>query len=621
MVDTDPRLDNDASSPRKRRERTSGMYRRKRAVAACQQCRLRKTKCDNARPTCGFCQRNNGQCIYQDGGPSDYSSFDPASLAILDRVNHVVSLLESGNPRMAVGGPCGPSPSSSYAPHSEEFERTRAGEISLDDPEFTAATVSCESILRWPIFRGLVPEVRSFVLEAENDDANTATDRQDERPGSLGRGVQEDDFIALSKKFLAYVHVKNPILDIATYKAHVREAAENGPSWDAPSCLVLISCALACLSSPFQPDPVIDGTPDSNRSSVTTTVDRSTASSYYLAAKKRLGLLEPSIIQVQCLFLCAVFEMYSLRPLRAWFYFNQASVNFQNVVWKRLFKGNSQEPETRRLEQRLYWSCLKSEIELRVEIPLPSSGITRFDYPDAFPTPPSELTSPSAHQHSLDSLGVDIEPEEERSWFYYLAEISYRRMMNRAYSVMRRHGEQGWISDIGTTIKQYEDFNEQIKFWCSHIPPQIDLHNREVSNNELAYFVNYRVQSSREWIHRPFLYYVIHQPPDDPNRARVQPLADTCLELCVELVFYAVVHHRHHGSWYVARKAATCTLLLLAAARSGKFSMPERWREAVDVATRTVHHWSGEAVDLERSAAVLEDLVADTYSMPSVAGM
>jgi hypothetical protein len=57
----------------KRPRTTAAPYQRKRAVAACEQCRARKTKCDNVRPTCGFCQRSHGRCIYRDAGPQDYS--------------------------------------------------------------------------------------------------------------------------------------------------------------------------------------------------------------------------------------------------------------------------------------------------------------------------------------------------------------------------------------------------------------------------------------------------------------------------------------------------------------------------------------------------------------------
>ncbi|KAL2840548.1 hypothetical protein BJY01DRAFT_17192 [Aspergillus pseudoustus] len=67
-------------------------YPRRRAVAACLTCRERKRKCDNSRPTCSFCQRIGAQCEYS---AHDASSFDPASLTILDRLSVIESLVEN----------------------------------------------------------------------------------------------------------------------------------------------------------------------------------------------------------------------------------------------------------------------------------------------------------------------------------------------------------------------------------------------------------------------------------------------------------------------------------------------------------------------------------------------
>ncbi|TDZ34854.1 hypothetical protein C8035_v010256 [Colletotrichum spinosum] len=326
--------------------------------------------------------------------------------------------------------------------------------IRFDIPDHVAASSNCEAILRWPIFGGMVPDVHSFILEIEDDDDPECLGQA--RPtglGNMGRGVQEDDFMVLSKKFLAYVHVKNPVLDIPDFKAHVKNAIENGPRWDGPSCLVLIACALACLATPFQPESTLSGTPESMRSSASSSADPDTAQTYYFAAKKRLGLLESSLLQVQCLFFCGVFEM------------------------------------------------------------------------------------------------------------------------------------------------------------CLHIPSQINWQNRERSGNELVHYIQNRAESCREWIHRPFVYYVAHQPPDDPWIPRVKPLAQKCLDLSVELLLEANPHHRHHGTWFMARAAMARALLVLAAVKSGRFRLPDRWRQAVDSATWALQRWYGEAPDLRRAASVLENLV------------
>lgn len=41
-------------------------YPRKRAIYACRQCRVRKVKCNNARPTCRSCEVSSATCTYED---------------------------------------------------------------------------------------------------------------------------------------------------------------------------------------------------------------------------------------------------------------------------------------------------------------------------------------------------------------------------------------------------------------------------------------------------------------------------------------------------------------------------------------------------------------------------
>lgn len=224
----------------------------------------------------------------------------------------------------------------------------------------------------------------------------------------------------------------------------------------------------------------------------TSEADRSRAAAYYLAAKKRLGLIEPSLLSIQCLFLCGVLEMYLLNPLMAWHYFSHASAQFRDQLWRRTQKrwGQVMCRETKRLEQRLYWSCMKSEwyvrsgqtpceawtfrlmdrrpSELRCEMPLPASGITQFGYPDLFPSPPRETTSPAAEHRSMAdeaSPHDEMQPEEERSWLYYLAEISYRRLLNRAIATFGPEGHEGWITNVAANIKHHEAFEDEMNIW------------------------------------------------------------------------------------------------------------------------------------------------------------
>jgi hypothetical protein len=72
--------------------RGTAAYPRRRANKACQVCRARRTKCDNKKPTCSFCEKIGAKCIVS---PTDLSSFDPASLLILERLDDLKQCLVS----------------------------------------------------------------------------------------------------------------------------------------------------------------------------------------------------------------------------------------------------------------------------------------------------------------------------------------------------------------------------------------------------------------------------------------------------------------------------------------------------------------------------------------------
>lgn len=268
--------------------------------------------------------------------------------------------------------------------------------------------------------------------------------------------------------------------------------------------------------------------------------------------------------------------------------------------------------------------------ELRCEIPLPTSGIGRFGFPDMLPSPPTELLSPPSYSHGGQETRqrAQAEQEEERSWFYYLAEISFRRLMNQALVAIGGNGEASWVNDLQPITVRHHVLEEQIDVWyvyadkkqrgwltvldrCSHIPPQISIDQSKGLNNELAHYVRQRAMVYREWIHRPFLYYVVHQPLDDPFIAQATPLARKCVQLCVDTQLLIQPFHRHHGSWYVARNSMTRALLLLAAARSKKIEMPNGWEKALDHALHTLQYWAKEAPDLEKAASLLQQMIGN----------
>ncbi|KAJ0366305.1 hypothetical protein COL154_003894 [Colletotrichum chrysophilum] len=326
----------------------------------------------------------------------------------------------------------------------------------------------------------------------------------------------------------------------------------------------LLACALACLTTPWLP-PVED-TPfmmtvasedvaEMPLPAIIEPEDCGVADAYYLAASKRIGLLGPSILDIQCLFLAS--------------------------------------------------------IEILPTLGLRSSGLEDFTYPDSFPAPPSTLSSarPAAGDYYAWSPMSDDQQrvEEERSWLYYLAEISLRRTIKDTMAVLYRKGETYWLQNEQLLVRQYDEFEKEISQLHSHLPPLIQFDEHRHADNELAFYLQGRFQGWREATLRPLLYCALHAPGE--VSARVVELAQKAVDTCSAMVVKTAYHHRHGGSWFVARRAFSCAMMILAARlRDGPVRAPPNWRALVRLALRVVRRWGREARDVERMRSTLERL-------------
>ncbi|KXH29217.1 hypothetical protein CSIM01_00945 [Colletotrichum simmondsii] len=507
------------------------------------------------------------------------------------------------------------------------------------------SALRCESMLRWPVFEGIVPEddarIESFILEFGTDMADNGLDQPSNSSMVNGSGIQEDAFVPLCRKFLTHVHPRNPILESNELIAYAKQATEHGIGWDAPSCLVLLACALASLTTPWIPPREIASMTQINvletpLPPILEPQDCGIAEAYYLAASKRIGLLGPSIIDIQCLFLASMYEKCRLRPLRACFYIQQASTRLQAHLLRRgrrPWRGPSgREEPTQPLEQRLFWSCFKAENEILPTLGLRPSGLEDFTYPDSFPAPPSTLSTATVCAIRVNETLADPSDyawspfshsqqrlEEERSWLYYLAEISLRRTIKNTMSVLYREGEAYWLRNEDLLIRQYDEFEKEISQLHSHLPPLIQFTEHDYPENELAFYLQGRFQGWRESTLRPLLYCALHgirgrgqhdQSQQHPTNPRVIHLAQKAVDTCAAMIVKTAHHHRHGGSWFVARRAFSCAVMVLAVVAAGNHPVepPSNWNSLVRLALRVLGRWGKEARDLERMRETLQRL-------------
>lgn len=119
----------------------------------------------------------------------------------------------------------------------------------------------------------------------------------------------------------------------------------------------LLACALGCFASEYFPEGA--DAPDENSTRDDASYTR--AETYYEAACKRIGYLGTTLMDIQCLYLAGIYKKHTLRILEAWFLTEQACSRLHAYLLCQRRPTGPYEQSDYRLEQRLYWSCVKAE--------------------------------------------------------------------------------------------------------------------------------------------------------------------------------------------------------------------------------------------------------------------
>ena len=264
---------------------------------------------------------------------------------------------------------------------------------------------------------------------------------------------------------------------------------------------------------------------------------------------------------------------------------------------------------------RLYWSCLKSEHETSIEISFPSSGLTKLNYTSHFPAPPIATATTSEDFYRMHSDFVDatsparIHNEFEEGWYYYLADIAARRILQRVISSSYSRGVSSWIDvPVKSLLQTVTELDRQLTEWHRTLPELISFDVELSADSELAYHLQARFLEIRERIYRPFLYRIAHKQDSMTDQGVLSPLVQLHASTCAQLIQHWDVRHRHHGTWFMVRQSFTAALLLLAAQSFGVIADEESCERSVQHTLSTLRFWEAEAPDLKASRLILDDL-------------
>ncbi|KAJ5549461.1 hypothetical protein N7513_006695 [Penicillium frequentans] len=604
---------------------------RTRAPTACQTCRLRKTR----------------------------SGYDSSNQEILQQLSHISSLLEDIKNDSSSGG------SSARSLRSSLFELTTQNPSPLTDmgltgihssrgsssngdyracehdPDLLYAASSAELMLRWPIYDKVITDaekhIRSFLLDSLNSHSQSRTSP----PQMLGIGPLVDDIQHLCRKYFRLVHRRNPVVDIDNLERYAREVTIQGLGWDGPACLVLLACALACSTSTFIPLgeipedlDLIPGPPPSD-------ADIGRAEAYFNAAKQRFGSLHASTTDIQCFLLAGFYHRHVMRPLEAWFCFQQASCRLEVRLRSLCREQWRADANYHNLESRLYWSCIQAEYEMQGELPLWSSCLEGLGFSDSFPSFPFPTSSPppehmgGENEVHIGTLGDRSGTDEEMGWKFYIGTICNRRTVNDMLVDMWRNGEEGWVNNVSGVVERTSEAVKVVTIW--HQMCQSSLPSPSTANQDLEFFLLGRYHVACEKIYRPVLYLAIHFQ-SLPSWVQATPQiseavftqAQRAIDNCIILLPNCWYHFRHEWVHNVVRAVFSCSIQLLGAVLSnvaisrspnpGGWALrpPENWDALVRLGIRILRFWEHESVDVEIMRSMLERMFQGTCRLAGV---
>lgn len=325
------------------------------------------------------------------------------------------------------------------------------------------------------------------------------------------------------------------------------------------------------------------------------------AQSYFNASLKRLGTLMGSggVLQAQCFFYSGVYLMSKLQPVKAWRLFSQALACCQEFHCANPSYAGSpvdifSDSQGLPAEERVYWSCWKSEREVRLALDLPDFHANDLSYPLHFPTPPPSFQADLAH-----------------SWYFYLSEISLRRLEHRIRDEICNVLEVESLSSACDLCRSAIAFERLAEEWVRSLPPAVNLDTPQTEDDVLRFILRGHLLNLWEVIYWPFLEIFINWRIHIPD---VKQYVRKGLQIGIDRIHInrPGFRHRHHGTWLMLQSCTRSALGLLAAAYSPEAAclLPSDWKEAVFDTIGLLRFWQDEAADASDRLNILEELIS-----------
>lgn len=274
---------------------------------------------------------------------------------------------------------------------------------------------------------------------------------------------------------------------------------------------------------------------------------------------------------------------------------------------------------------------------MRTELGLPGSSLNEMHYPHVYPSPPSPR-QPSRPGEPFPFPGPDAERSSrgwlELGWFFYLAEIALRRIMNEALSARYWRGSwyytTAWWSAAEHAhlhfTRRAAAFAHKLETWYDMLPPPMRFPRdpgESVGGDPLKGILRGHYIDILDVVLFPAVHAVVHRDvreisPDVLEKAQ-QALATAVDRITISSEGF---YHRHQGTWLMIRTCSRSALLLLGVglraqqeAREGRDGgaiigglLPSGWRDSVAKVIALVEYWEAESPELGGSLVRFREL-------------
>ncbi|KAJ5102891.1 hypothetical protein N7532_003420 [Penicillium argentinense] len=602
--DVDPITGSDEAeltSQKKRSNSDATEYPRRRATIACQICRLRKTRCNGAKPKCQLCTDLDAECVYREPG----IKLDAGDKLILEHLTRIESLLHSSlaghKPQLGLSST---SPATSNdtnlgsedpmvrLPSAVTNQMSAAGLGSWANPPPSISistmpkvhTTPALHLLQWPLIRDLIsrPYDPQKLLQLE-----MAREPIRMTPNS---GFDLTNAPAYIRAFFDHANVWYACVNPYTWNRYYRIALAQGFQEGPVSCLVLLVLALGSASRSgsiaFIP---ADGEPP--------------GLPYFSAAWTLLPsvMMRNSAIAAQCMILASAYLFYLVRPLEAWTLLSNVSMKLQ------LLLGNPTRvpPQWKELSVRVYWNSLLYESDLLAELDLPHSGIVHFeesvDLPGRFGEE-DDSDEDTTDDREIDTTQCTEEPAGRDELWYFLAEIALRRLLNRVSHLIYQL-DRPIVSELDFQLSQwYESLPQPVKFPLTQTP----------LSNPVQTVLRLRYNACRTIIYRPYILAVFENEQACTDRG-VRECCRRCLDATLRQLEQITSHREGHLPylWQGALSMVSQTLLIMGATMSPVLSTllppPLRVDAIISSVVAEVERYSHLAPSLKLSADIIRE--------------